>query len=156
MTGARPLRHGLSLLLLNVAGTAAGQGTTSADALARSRALTGAATPCPRQGVRSDSITVCGRRTEELYRIPDVIRAEPQPRKAGAATAWGTRNAWAEEAARSGRPDSSSPDGAGGQSGLMKQMRREWELERQAIEARRETKPELEPPLPEPELQPQS
>ena len=146
MFGPRTFRV-VPLLLLS-AGEASAQTATSA--MARSRALTGAVPRCSRPGTKDD-ITVCGRRSEERYRIPDVIREAPQPRKAGAATAWGTRSAGLEEAARSGRPESSSPDGSGGQSGLMKQMRREWELERQAIEARRETKPELEV-----ELQPKS
>ncbi len=122
-------------------GAAAGQTMTSAAAMARARTMTGIAEPC-RRGGQPDTITVCGRRREDPFRIPGVIRAEPKPRKAGAATAWGTRNVDLEEAARGGRAGSSSPDGSGGQSGWAKQLRREWEAERQAIEARRETPPE--------------
>lgn len=125
----------LILSLVSVRATA--QSVDAEQAETRAREMTGAAAPCPRKGAVSDAILVCGRTREDPFRIPEVIRAEPQERKAGAATAWGTRNADAEETARGGRAGSSSVDGSGGQSGLHQKIRREWELERQAIEARR-------------------
>ena len=130
---------GMMVAWLLSGGAAQGQAIGAAQAAARARAMTGAALPCPRRGAVSDAIIVCGRVREDPYRIPQVIRDEPQERKAGAATAWGTRTAEAEEAARGGRAGSSSVDGSGGQSGLHQKIGREWERERQAIDARRVT-----------------
>ena len=107
------------------------------QAMARARRMTEAVPPCPTRNRVAESILVCARNREDPFRIPGVIRAEPQERKAGAATAWGIRSADAEEAARSGRINGSSPDGSGGQSGHTQKIRREWERERQAIAARK-------------------
>jgi hypothetical protein len=128
------------LALLLLAGSSALQARSGDDLdriLARARRLTEAAPPCPVRRDDSADITVCARDHADRFRIPKVIRDEPQPRKAGAATAWGTRTIDSEESARAGRPDSSSPDGSGGQGGLNKKVHREWERERQMIEARR-------------------
>ena len=132
-------RSRVALLLIGLAGAATGQpGRTAGELAARARALTEATPSCPGRPAGSDAIVICARTRESRYRIPQVIREEPQPRKAGAATAWGTRTADADETARGGRAGSSSVDGAGGQSGLHQKVRREWELERQAIDARRD------------------
>ncbi|WP_331010624.1 hypothetical protein [Sphingomonas sp.] len=115
------------------------QGTISApQAMARARAMIGTPSPCRRAAVPANTVVVCARDHDRdgLYRGPEEIRNEPKPRGAGAATAWGTRNLDAEDAALAGRPNGSSPDGAGGQSGLTQKIRREWERERQAIDAR--------------------
>lgn len=130
---------GAVILCLFWSGAVPAQSMGAEQAAARARVMTGIMLPCPGRGAVSDAIIVCGRTREDPYRIPEVIRAEPQERKAGAATAWGTRTADADEAARGGRAGGSSVDGSGGQSGLHQKIRREWELERQSIDSRRVT-----------------
>lgn len=133
------MRRGIGLVALLLAGGQASPGQPIADLdrlLTRARRLTQAVPPCPVRQARDEAIIVCARGGDDPYRIPKVIRDQPQPRKAGAATAWGTRNEDSENSARAGRPDSSSPDGSGGQGGLAKKIHREWERERQMIDAR--------------------
>ena len=126
-----------ALIALGFVATAqAGRAETRTER--QTRAMTGAVPPCPIRRATAETITICGRTREAPYRIPQAIREERQPRQAGAATAWGTRTADADETARGGRPGSSAVDGAGGQTGQHQKIRREWELERQAIAARRD------------------
>jgi len=82
---------------------------------------------CPRAR-DEEEIVVCARRPEEeRYRVPPALR---ERRDRPLETSWSARNDMLESDARTQRPDSCSPVGAGGQSGCTGALVRQWLAER--------------------------
>jgi hypothetical protein len=89
--------------------------------------------PCP-TGEDEEEIVVCARRPEtERYRVPKEFREDKDRR---GSVAWGSRFQDLEEDTRFTRPNSCSVVGAGGQTGCLSAMIRQWYAERRARGAR--------------------
>ena len=87
---------------------------------------------CPK--AEDGEIVVCARRPErERYRIPKELRGKEEP---PSETAWGSRNALLEEAARVNLPGSCSTVGSYGQSGCQRQFVDQWYKEMRGKRAR--------------------
>ncbi len=79
--------------------------------------------PCP--AAQTDEIIVCARRPEEeRYRIPKPLRNQGDRRPEE--VSWGSRVEELEEVNRPSMPGSCSVVGAGGQTGCLQQMLRQW------------------------------
>jgi hypothetical protein len=83
--------------------------------------------PCPE--AQGDEIVVCARRPEsERYRIPKPLRDGNKDELSE--SSWTARAEGLDEATRFTRPDSCSTVGAGGQTGCLATMLRQWRAER--------------------------
>lgn len=87
--------------------------------------------PCPRSS--DDEIVVCAREPEsERYRIPKRLRkAKPSAKD----RSWSDRVQMLETVSKQGLPNSCSPVGAGGQTGCMDRLLREYREQRAYDEA---------------------
>lgn len=87
--------------------------------------------PCPKG--QDGEIIVCARRPEaERFRIPPTLRRKPDARTD---QSWVARTRDIEETARSGRPNSCSPVGTGGQTGCFDKFMRDQAAAKRADDA---------------------